>query len=102
MRTTPGIGLLGALLGILAGCTTYVEPPVHPTVYVPAPPVYVEPPRVSVAPPPVYVAPPAGAAIAVEIHTENDFYEPLSPYGRWEVIAPYGRCWIPSRVAADW
>jgi Family of unknown function (DUF6600) len=39
---------------------------------------------------------------AVAIHTENDFYEPLSPYGRWEVIGSYGRCWIPNRVDADW
>jgi len=102
MKTTPGFAVLGALCGILSGCATYVESPVRPTVYVPAPAVYVEPPRVTVAAPPAYVAPPARAGILVEIHTENDFYEPLSPYGRWEVIAPYGRCWIPSRVEAGW
>ena len=38
----------------------------------------------------------------VAIHTENDFYEPLGPYGRWEVVGSYGRCWIPNRVEADW
>jgi hypothetical protein len=37
-----------------------------------------------------------------EIRTESDFYEPLSPYGRWEVVGSYGRCWIPGGVDADW
>ena len=40
--------------------------------------------------------------VGVAIHTESDFYEPLSPYGRWEVVGSYGRCWIPNRVEADW
>ena len=44
---------------------------------------------------------PADAAYA-EIRVENDFYEPLSPYGRWEEVGSYGRCWIPGGVAADW
>jgi len=44
---------------------------------------------------------PADAAYA-EISVESDFYEPLSPYGRWEVVGSYGRCWIPSGVGADW
>ena len=39
---------------------------------------------------------------AVAIHTKNDFYEPLSPYGRWEVVGSRGRCWIPNRIEADW
>jgi hypothetical protein len=38
----------------------------------------------------------------VEIRAESDFYEPLTPYGRWEVVGSYGRCWIPGRVEADW
>jgi hypothetical protein len=38
----------------------------------------------------------------VAIHTESDFYEPLSPYGRWEVVGSYGRCWIPGGVEAGW
>ena len=89
--------------GALAGCTTYVEQTRPPTVYVSPPPVYVEPPRVSVAPP-VYVPPAQETEVepAVEIRTENDFYGPLSPYGRWENVEPYGRCWIPTRVEADW
>ena len=37
-----------------------------------------------------------------EIRTESDFYEPLSPYGRWEVVGSYGRCWIPGGVDAGW
>ena len=90
------------LLG-LTGCTTYVQtgPPV---VSVSPPPVRVEPPRVYVSPPPVYVAPPPGVEVAptVEIRAESDFYEPLTPYGRWEVIEPYGRCWVPTRIEADW
>ena len=40
--------------------------------------------------------------VGVAIHTESDFYEPLTPYGRWEVVGSYGRCWIPGRVEADW
>jgi hypothetical protein len=38
----------------------------------------------------------------VAIHTANDFHEPLSPYGRWEVVGSYGSCWIPGGVASDW
>jgi hypothetical protein len=38
----------------------------------------------------------------VGIRAESDFYEPLSPYGRWEVVGSYGRCWIPGRVDSDW
>ena len=37
-----------------------------------------------------------------EIRVESDFYEPLSPYGRWETVGSYGRCWIPGGVGADW
>jgi len=44
---------------------------------------------------------PADAAYA-EIRVESDFYEPLSPYGRWEEVGSYGRCWIPGGVSADW
>jgi hypothetical protein len=47
-------------------------------------------------------APEQGFSAYVEIRTEGDFYEPLSPYGRWEVVGSYGRCWIPDRVGADW
>jgi uncharacterized protein DUF6600 len=38
----------------------------------------------------------------VVIHTDSDFYEPLSPYGQWQVVGSYGRCWIPGGVAAGW
>jgi hypothetical protein len=30
------------------------------------------------------------------------FYEPLSAYGRWVDCGPYGWCWTPYDVAADW
>ena len=49
-----------------------------------------------------YEAPPEVGVSYVEIRTENDFYGPLSPYGRWEVVGSYGRCWIPGGVDADW
>ena len=99
----------------LAGCTTYIQQPALRAVYVPPPPVIIEPPRVSVAPPPVSVplpppavyvpAPPPPAPelpVTMEIRAEEDFYEPLRPYGRWEVVGAYGRCWIPSQVGAEW
>src|SRR4051794_40014760 len=95
------------LLAVLTGCTTYVERPRE--VYAPPPPVvYVPPPPVYVPTPPIYVPPPAVQVevspgfVGVEIRSENDFYQPLSTYGRWEVVGSYGRCWIPGRVEADW
>ena len=30
------------------------------------------------------------------------FHDELSPYGRWVDVAPYGECWTPYGVAADW
>jgi hypothetical protein len=39
---------------------------------------------------------------SVEIRTQSDFHEPLTPYGRWEAVGSYGRCWIPARVEAGW
>lgn len=77
----------------LTGCTTYVERPAAPVTYSPPPPteVYVQQP-----------APPAPVTVEVTIRDERDFYEPLSRYGRWEMIGGYGRCWVPGRVEADW
>src|SRR5438105_13730132 len=84
----------------LTGCTTYVEQGPPRTVYVPPPPVIVEPPRVVVAPPPAYIPPPPQMDVvaSIEIHAETDFYEPLNPYGHWEIIPPHGRCWVPAGV----
>ncbi len=72
---------LGGKLGIvlfsaLLGCTTQGQPSVSVGVSVALP--------------------------SVEIHADSDFYEPLTPYGRWEVVGSYGRCWIPGGVEADW
>jgi len=51
----------------------------------------------------VYVEPSGQSDVSyVEIRAESDFYEPLSPYGRWEVVGSYGQCWIPGGVDADW
>jgi hypothetical protein len=38
----------------------------------------------------------------VAIHTDSDFYQPLSSYGQWQVVGSYGSCWIPGGVAAGW
>ena len=93
--------LLGsALLGGLAGCTTYVDQPGPRAEYYPPPP-----PREVYAPPVAYVPPPAvevEVAVGFGIRAESDFYEPLTPYGHWEVVGAYGRCWIPGRVEANW
>jgi hypothetical protein len=88
-----------ALLGTLAGCASYVDQPSARGGYyqeVPAPRevVYVQPPAVQVEA--------SGGSVGVSIHSESDFYGPLTPYGRWEVVGSYGRCWIPGRVDADW
>lgn len=40
--------------------------------------------------------------VGVAIHTESDFYEPLTPYGEWVVVGSYGRCWRPARVEVGW
>jgi hypothetical protein len=89
-----GFILCSAAIMALTGCTTYVEQPAR-TVYVPQP--LPEQP----APSPAYVAPPPEAPVVV-IRAENDFYEPLSPYGEWVVVPSYGRCWRPRQVDLAW
>ena len=96
--------LSGALLALLAGCTTYVEQP-RPRVYVePSPPAEIPVAVVQPSPPPPVVAPEAPPPVVetVVIREERDFYEPLRPYGRWVQVAGYGRCWIPTGVDRDW
>jgi hypothetical protein len=76
-RTPRWLGQIGlALCAAVAGCTSYGQPSVSADVNVGVP--------------------------SVEIRAESDFYEPLTPYGRWEVVGSYGRCWIPARVEPDW
>ncbi len=90
------LGIIPLLMGV-TGCTTYVEQPRSQGYYQ-------EPPRPRaeyVPPPPVYLQP-TPVQVEVVIRTEDDFYEPLSEYGRWEVVGSYGRCWIPDRVDRDW
>lgn len=78
----------------LTGCTTYVQETPTRTVYAAPPPL---------APPPTpEPAPPATVTAEVAIQTENDFVEPLNPYGEWVVVGSYGRCWRPLRVEAGW
>ncbi len=53
----------------------------------------------------LFVAQPAKAAdvsARVEISAVADFEAPLAPYGRWEVVGSYGRCWVPSRIETGW
>ena len=92
-----------AILGALAGCTTYVEERSTPEYVAPEPaPVYVAPaPIVVETPAPMVVEIPAAPTVVV-IQAEADFYEPLTPYGRWVEVPGYGRCWAPGGVAADW
>ena len=94
--------LSSALIGALAGCTTYVERPQQRVTYETPPPVYETPPPVVQTPPPVYATPPPVEEPVVTIQAESDFYEPLGSYGEWVAVSPYGRCWRPSRVDADW
>src|SRR5882724_6414300 len=88
-------GIATVLLAALTGCTTYVvQRPEPQPAYVPAPPP---------EPQPVYVqqpAPPPPAVVVIQ--REDDFYQPLSPYGEWVVVGDYGRCWRPARVETSW
>src|SRR5438874_2587705 len=91
-------GLLGSvLLFVLTGCTTYVEGPPPHRVYIPPSPPALPPSRP--APPVVLEVPVVVSETPMNptmvIRTASDFYEPLSPYGRWVVVERYGRCWIP-------
>ena len=72
----------GVLVWMLTGCTSYQDPPRYRDAY--------------------YEPSPQPETSYAEIRTESDFYQPLSSYGRWEVVGSYGRCWIPNRVEADW
>ena len=83
----------GLLVAGLTGCTTYVQQP--PVTYLPPAPEPAPPPIVEPAPPP-------NVEVTVNIRREDDFYDPLSPYGRWVIVGSYGRCCVPSRVAVDW
>ncbi|HEY1489532.1 MAG TPA: DUF6600 domain-containing protein, partial [Verrucomicrobiae bacterium] len=38
----------------------------------------------------------------VVIQQNDDFEQPLSPYGEWVVVNGYGRCWRPARVEVGW
>src|SRR5207237_6460179 len=42
--------------------------------------------------------PPAGS----EVQSEEVFYDRLTPYGSWVVVAPYGRVWVPAGVGYGW
>ena len=94
-----GFVLFTALLGALSGCVGHLDQPQVRGGYYqePAPPreeVYVQPTAVQVEA--------SDGSAEISIRTEDDFYAPLTPYGRWQVVGSYGRCWIPGRVGADW
>jgi hypothetical protein len=88
----------------LCGCSTYVDQRPRPVSYDPPPrEVYTPqpPPREVYTPqPPPPVRQEYG--VEVEVRSEQDFYEPLRPYGRWENVEGHGRCWVPDRVDRDW
>ena len=52
-------------------------------------------------------APPGTTEVAPQPETQpapvtgNYFYDTLSPYGNWVVVAGYGRCWRPTACAYD-
>lgn len=71
----------GVLVWMLTGCTSNQEQPRSRGAY--------------------YEPSPQVVTSYVGIHTERDSYEPLSPYGRWEIVGADGRGWIPGRIDAD-
>ena len=81
MAKLAGSILCAVLFGTLGGCVTYLGPAGTGPGY-------------------------GNVALADDsyssVEEDSDFYEPLSPYGQWEVIGSYGRCWIPGRIEADW
>jgi hypothetical protein len=100
MKTNYKIGMAGiatALLAALTGCTTYVVQPADPQpAYVPpSAPVIVQQP----APAPVIVETPPAVVV---IQQDDDFVQPLSPYGEWVDVNGYGRCWRPAHVESGW
>src|SRR2546422_11746529 len=100
----------GISAALVAGCTTYVERPREPYVYQEPPPQRGEPYTYQEPAPPqgepysrdTYSPSQYDYNSSADIRSEDDFYEPLQPYGRWEVVASYGRCWVPARVEGDW
>lgn len=90
--TNTGGWVLCALLGgmlvwMLTGCTSYQEQPRARGGN------YEDQPSPGVA----YVAAPQVETSYAEIRTENDFYEPLSPYGRWGVVGSYEKKVVPAQ-----
>ena len=41
-------------------------------------------------------------SVGISINYVDDFYEPLRTHGHWVNLRPYGRCWYPAYVGADW
>lgn len=74
-----------------AGAALPANPPATnaPSVLAPGPMIATSPPPVVATPP---VEPPATVA---------EFYQPLSPYGTWLNVEPYGWCWQPNVVVVN-
>src|SRR5437867_12065382 len=95
MRTTVSLRKVGLVIcstavAALTGCVRYAERRAEPASS------YQPQPNEGGA----YVAPEESSYATVR--SEEDFYEPLSPYGQWVVVASYGRCWVPARVETGW
>ncbi|HEX4263259.1 MAG TPA: DUF6600 domain-containing protein [Verrucomicrobiae bacterium] len=95
------LGMVTLLLIVLTGCTTYVVQQPEPQAYTPPPPPP-DPVVLQPAPPPAPEPPPAPAPTVVVIQSDDDFYQPLSPYGQWVDVDGYGRCWQPAQVDPTW
>jgi Family of unknown function (DUF6600) len=76
-------------IGAVATTLSPAPAPNVPAVPTPAPASPTSTAPVVVAPP---LTPPANVA---------EFYQPLSPYGTWVIVEPYGWCWQPNVVSIN-
>jgi hypothetical protein len=88
----------GLLVWMLAGCADARDQTRYRGGYYPNQPQ----PREVYAQPSSVMVEASNGSVGFAIRSDNDFYEPLSLYGRWEVVGSYGRCWIPGRVDPEW
>ena len=95
---------LGAIAAALAGCFVGPPPVTAEGPYPegqPPPPVEGQPPPVPQVPqPPQPPQPDAAPAPGGDDVAVDDFVAPLSHYGTWVDVAPYGRVWQPAEDVA--
>jgi len=106
LKALVGHGNSGAVGAVSPAGSTNRTVPAPPNV--PAPPAGVartvpavpEPTQVGPTAPPPLPPPPAPAPVAPP-PAVAEFYEPLTPYGTWVIVEPYGWCWQPTVVAVN-